>query len=78
MATKQMTKEQLKKELTELKKRIEIFEETQRELKKENSEIAEILDSDNIVILAIISAKMISIISRFFGIDSQAIKINKQ
>lgn len=77
---KEMTKEQLKKELIGLKKQVEVFEGIQKELETENPEIAEILNEDNMasmVIPAIAAAKIISIISRFFGIDPQAIKINK-
>jgi hypothetical protein len=72
----EMTKEQFKKELIEFKKRVEDFENVRKELETENSEVAEILN-EGMIVPAIVAAKMISIISRFFGIDSRAIKINK-
>ncbi len=74
-----MTKEELKEELAKLEKRIDVFEDVRKELVKENPKMADFLNSavKSDMIPAIIVAKLISIISSFFKVDTSEIKINK-
>ncbi len=72
-------KELLKEKLAELEERIDIFENVQNALKKENPKMAGFLNSavKSEVISAIIVARLMDIVSSFFKVDSGAIKINK-
>ncbi len=72
-------KELLKEKLAELEERIDIFENVQNELKKENPKMAGFLNSavKSDAISAIIVARLMDIVSSFFKVDSGAIKINK-